>query len=216
MDRPGLDLAEHRRALRGLARINSFSGSARILWPCLRDFARRSASPVRVLDIASGAGDVPIRLAQRATRAALPIHFTGCDISATAIEHASRAGAGVSFTQRDVLRDGIPQGVDVVTCSLFLHHLDEADALRLFTIIHGSSVKLALINDLSRSRVGYVLAAVGTRLLSRSPVVHIDGPRSVRAAFTPAEAIVLTTQAGWHGATVQRRWPCRFLIRWER
>ena len=44
-----------------------------------------------------------------------------------------------------------------------------------------------VISDLRRSRSGFVIAWIGTRLLSRSPVVHYDGPVSVRAAWTIRE-----------------------------
>jgi len=219
MDRPDIDPAVHQRALRGLARINRFSGSARIVWRPLAEFARSQSRPIHVLDIATGAGDLPIALAKRAIRANLPIRFTGCDISATAVTHAQNQSAsegGLTFIQRDVLRDGIPDGVDVVTCSLFLHHLEDAEALTLFGHVAQSSARLLIVNDLARSRTGFLLASIGTRLLSRSPVVHIDGPRSVRAAYTPLEAVALTERAGLHGASVVRRWPCRFLLSWKR
>ena len=69
MDQPGLDSAHHFRALRGLGRINLLSNSAGILWPPLVDLARRlSPQPVRVLDVATGGGDLPIRLWRRARR----------------------------------------------------------------------------------------------------------------------------------------------------
>ena len=71
-------------------------------------------------------------------------------------------------------------------------------------------------NDLARGWTGLTLAHVGLRLLTRSPVVHFDGPRSVEGAFTPAEALALAAKAGLKGATVARRWPCRFLLTWER
>src|SRR4051795_12469455 len=82
MDQPDLDAAEHASALRGLARINAVSGSAAILWPTLRDLAR-AAGPagVRVLDVATGAGDVPLRLWRKARRAGVPLHAAGCDRS---------------------------------------------------------------------------------------------------------------------------------------
>jgi hypothetical protein len=73
-----------------------------------------------------------------------------------------------------------------------------------------------LVNDLSRSRTGLFLALVGTRLLSTSDVVRVDGPLSVKAAFTPAEARALAERAGLRGAKVMRRWPCRWLLTWER
>jgi hypothetical protein len=61
-----------------------------------------------------------------------------------------------------------------------------------------------------------MLAYVGTRLLSASPIVHVDGPLSVAAAFTCVEAQELARRAGLEGATVARRWPFRFLLTWSR
>ena len=58
----------------------------------------------------------------------------------------------------------------------------------------------------------HVLAYLGTRILSRSPVVHVDGLLSVAAAFTMSEALELARRARWEGATVRWRWPFRFLL----
>ena len=131
MDDPALDPAEHRRALRGLARLNWVSDSPGLLWPAVRDLAR-GGGPVRVLDVATGSGDVPRALAARAARAGLTnVTFAGCDISPTAVESAARAAPGLTFFVHDAVRDPLPGGYDVVTCSLFLHHLSEADAVVL-------------------------------------------------------------------------------------
>jgi SAM-dependent methyltransferase len=93
MDRPDLEPARHERALAGLARLNLWSGSAGILWPPLANLARRLRRPLRVLDLASGAGDVPVRLWRRARRAGLSLEIDGCDRSATAVAHARRGPA---------------------------------------------------------------------------------------------------------------------------
>jgi hypothetical protein len=70
MDQPGLSPPRHARALRGLARINFWSGSAGILWRPLAALCRRpDTQHLRVLDLATGGGDVPIRLWRRARRA---------------------------------------------------------------------------------------------------------------------------------------------------
>src|SRR5262249_54039941 len=128
MDQPGLEEDRHRHALRGLARLNGFSGSARVLWPPLRALAQKR--PVRFLDLATGGGDVPLGLWRRAARAKLPLHIAGCDLSACAVsysqEQARRWGAEVHFFQLDALRGPLPPGYNVIACSLFLHHLDEA------------------------------------------------------------------------------------------
>jgi hypothetical protein len=61
-----------------------------------------------------------------------------------------------------------------------------------------------------------ILAHVAARALTRSHVVHVDAPRSVRAAFTRSEVRGLASQAGLDGAHVIRRWPCRLLLIWKR
>jgi 2-polyprenyl-3-methyl-5-hydroxy-6-metoxy-1,4-benzoquinol methylase len=221
MDQPGLDAPAHARALRGLARINSWSFSAATFWPGIVRVAREnSGRPVRVLDIATGGGDVPIRLARRAHRAGLDVRIEGCDVSPVAVGLAARAanaaGVPVRFFPLDVLRSSLPQGYDVLTSSLFLHHLAEGDAVGLLERMAEATRSTILINDLLRSRIGYGIAWACCRLLSRSPVVHHDGPVSVRAAFTTAEARRLADRAGLHGARLERRWPWRFLLSWSR
>jgi 2-polyprenyl-3-methyl-5-hydroxy-6-metoxy-1,4-benzoquinol methylase len=219
MDRPDLDEDRHREALRGLERINRCSGSARILWRPLCRLAEETAGrPVRVLDVATGGGDVPRALWHRARRARLPLLLEGCDISPVALAHARRRcaeeGAEVRFFQADVLHEPLPSGYDALVSSLFLHHLTEEQAIELLRRM-GTAGRSVLVNDLARSRTGYLLAWLGTRLLSRSEVVHFDGPRSVEGAFTPEEARQLAEKAGLTGAVVRRRWPCRYLLSWH-
>jgi len=220
MDDPALDAHRHVQALRGLERINRWSRAASILWPPIRDAAsRRPGRSIRVLDVATGAGDLPIALWRLARRHRVPLSIDGCDVSPRAIEHAKRRaselGAEAGFLPLDALSGALPEGYDVVMSSLFLHHLDEAAAVGLLRRMREAAGKLVLANDLVRSPLGLGLAYAGTRLLSASPVVRVDGVRSVRAAWTVDEIGAMAARAGLDGATVSRRWPCRFLLRWE-
>jgi len=218
MDDPALDPAEHAQALRGLARINAWSRSDAFLWPVLEEVSRRKGgNPIKVLDVATGAGDVPIALWGRAVAVRLPIELFGCDVSPTAVQHATNAAAAanarIRFFEHDVLRDPLPERYDLIVCSLFLHHLSEEEAVTLLARMRDAADAVA-INDLSRSKLNYILVWIAARLLSRSPVVHFDGPASVQSAFTPAEAKALAERAGMANATVHRRFPCRFLMTW--
>src|SRR5262245_2465175 len=108
MDQPDLNADRHVEALRGLARINLLSRSAGILWPDLAELARRLAPCApRILDVATGGGDVPIRLWRRARRAGLDLHVEACDISPVALEHArfraAAAGDSIRFFEYDAL-----------------------------------------------------------------------------------------------------------------
>src|SRR5262245_35162005 len=142
MDRPDVDAGAHHRALDAIARINLVSASSLILWPAIRDLCRERQKaghthPVRVLDVATGGGDVPIRTWRRARRKGLPVEVAGCDFSPVAVEHAralaARKEADVTFFQLDLLADPLPTGYDVITCSLFLHHLAEEQAVTVLT-----------------------------------------------------------------------------------
>lgn len=221
MDQPGLDARAHHAALRALKRINWLSGSAGILWRPIRDLARAGPGrPLRLLDVATGAGDVPLRLWRKARRAGIPLEVAGCDVSPVSVDFAQRQAerqqAAVSFFEGDACRGDLPVDYDVMTCSLFLHHLDQEQALALLRALGRQTRQLVLVNDLNRSRAGYLLAWAGSRLLTRSRIVHVDGPRSVEGAFTIAEAKGLAEEAGLGGAQVESRWPCRWLLSWRR
>ena len=117
----------------------------------------------------------------------------GCDINSQAVEIARKEAAAwgvpTGFFVLDALSQPLPRDYDVVTCTLFLHHLDETDAIALLGRMAAAALRLVLVDDLVRSRWGYLLAQVGCRLLSGSRIVHVDGPRSVAAAFTPGECL---------------------------
>src|SRR5438045_585580 len=134
MDGPDLDPASHRAALAGLARLNLWSRSAGILWPSICAAARsQSHQPLRVLDVASGAGDAAVRLCRKARRCGVALAIVGLDISPVAVEYASRraraAGVDATFRVHDAVRQPLPEGFDVVMSSLFLHHLNDSDAV---------------------------------------------------------------------------------------
>src|SRR5437870_13476363 len=97
MDQPGLAPHLHDHALRGLQRINRWSGSDRIYWPWLHQAARAIAPrPLRVLDLATGGGDVPVRLWHKAKKRGVNLEIEGCDVSDTAIVHARTLAASQS------------------------------------------------------------------------------------------------------------------------
>jgi 2-polyprenyl-3-methyl-5-hydroxy-6-metoxy-1,4-benzoquinol methylase len=221
MDQPGLETARHSHALQGLSRLNAWSGSVAILWPAIaNEFQSSPGKSIRLLDIATGAGDVPLGLWKRAVRAGWSLEIEAWDISSVALDFARRqaaaAGAPIRFEERDALCGPIERAYDIVISSLFLHHLSREQAITLLGRMGHAARRQVLVNDLVRSVPGYLLAWIATRLLTTSDIVHTDGPRSVASAFTAAEAVELAQAAGLGGAEVRRRWPFRFLLQWHK
>ena len=220
MDDPSLDGVSHEQALTGLRRINWWSRTDVAVWRAIRRnlTADNFGRPISILDIASGGGDLAIRLSRRAERTGIPVNIEGCDISSTAIQFATRQALAASrtnirFTLCNALQEPLPQAqYDVVMCSLFLHHLNAEDAVLLMEKMQTAARSLVLIDDLQRTRMGYYLAWLGCRLLTRCHVVHVDGPMSVEGAFTVDETQKLAEQAGIRNAVFETHWPERFIM----
>jgi 2-polyprenyl-3-methyl-5-hydroxy-6-metoxy-1,4-benzoquinol methylase len=177
--------------------------------------------PIRVLDIAAGGGDVLLRIAKLAARDNIAIEAHGCDISPAAVAYAQvaadRSGlGGVEFFRLNVLAEPLPEGYDVVMSTLFFHHLEESQATDLLRRMANSARQCVLIDDLYRTLLGYLYAWIGGRLLTRSRIVHTDGPLSVRSAYTIAEMSLIAHAAGLSGAEFRRHWPERFLMTWKK
>lgn len=225
MDDPALDQAEHRRALVALARINWFSRTAtqlsRRVVRLLASTSEQGDSPVRVIDIACGGGDLTAAVArQLGARLSRPVEVVGIDVSERAVawarqQHAGQHGAAsLQFRQADVLAGGCPP-CDLAIHSLFLHHLGDAEAARLLKGMTTAAAVGCVFSDLLRSRLGLLLARLGTTILARSRVARVDGPLSVKAARTIEEYRELLTAADLAHAQIEPTWPERVCVSWQ-
>lgn len=220
MDDPYIVRHAHIQALRGLSRLYRASRTGAALWPVVRKEAEAINEPLRILDIATGGGDFPLDIADRARRSRLNIDVHGCDISPTAVAfarlRARNEKSSARFFRFDVNAGPIPSGYHMVTSGLFLHHLDEPTAACFLRKMASAATRIVIVDDLIRSRLGLLLAYIATRTLSRSAVVHRDGPQSVRSAFTKAELLGLARSADLSGAEVSQHWPQRQTLTWRR
>lgn len=219
MDRQDLDSALRQQALAGLRRINFFSLTVQHLWRPIEEIARGADRPIRVLDLASGGGDVVLGLSRRAKRAGLPIKVHGCDLNPEAVDQANvRAaalGIDAQFFVCDVTTNPVPRGYDIITNTLFMHHFEDSTAQGVLKSIRDAQPKRVIVSDLVRSAPGFLLAHLACYMLTRSYVVHYDGPRSVAAAFTMSEFSALADKAGFTNHKMRSTWPFRFLFRWD-
>jgi len=221
MDDPQLDQRLHRQALKGLSRVNWVTRTHRLLWHPIQAYCRESQSTsVSVLDLACGSGDLLIWLKTKARSKGIDLKITGCDLSPVALEvarqQAEQEKLDAEFLQMNVLDGVFTNDHDVVVCSLFLHHLPEQDVVSLLRRMANSARHLVVAQDLIRGRWGYLMSWVGARLITRSPIVHVDGPLSVAGAFTLAEIQQLAEQAGLTDCQINRHWPERFVLTWKR
>lgn len=218
MDDPSIAPVAHHDALSSLQKINRLSRTACELLPHILELSRSTGRQrLCLLDVACGGADVPIELARLCARHQVTLNLTLVDRSETALAHAAARASNVSLTTLccDAFSDALPEA-DIVTNSLFLHHLDAPDVIRGLAHFASRACHLLLVSDLCRSRRGLAVAWTTCHLLSRSPIVHHDGPASVRAAWTVSELRSFADDAGLPTASITSVWPWRMLLKWRR
>ena len=220
MDDPKLPREEHLHALAGLRHLNVISGVSSATYGHLYRFARaHTGRTLNVLDVASGGGDIPIAWAKRARKDGWDLQLTLLDNRSLAVEQqqqsAEAAGVKLLSLQQDCLQRPLPSGFDVVTCTLFMHHLDDHQAFRLLQSMQQATENALLICDLDRSRFNLNLVSLAAHLVTRSKVVHNDAALSVRAAYTMKEFETLANSALARPLRVRRAFPCRFIATYD-
>jgi 2-polyprenyl-3-methyl-5-hydroxy-6-metoxy-1,4-benzoquinol methylase len=202
VDLPGHPAEVIAHNLTDLRRVNRLLGGVRLTLRPLFWLAGRvpGASPLRVLDVATGGADIPRAMVRRAAAAGQPVSVVASDI-AEAIVLAARAQAPVppslSFLVADARRLPFADGAfHVTTASLALHHMFPSEAVVMLREMARSAAVGVVVNDIVRSWLTYFGAILASRLGSRNVLTHHDGPLSALRAYTTAEMADLARAAG--------------------
>lgn len=209
LDEPGHDPAELAANFRDIRRVNQLLGGTALI---LRHLPRLLAAvpdrqrPVTVLDLATGCADIPLAIARWADRARQPLTIIASDASPTVLDLARSAVAGcpnIELAEYDARAVPLPDhSVDIVLCSLSLHHFTPEDAVRVLREMRRLGRTGFILNDLRRGWPGYIAAWLAAHATTRNRLTRHDAPLSVRRAFTPDELADLLRQAGVHDATI--------------
>ncbi len=203
-------VSEHdlRTTLRDIRRANIFGLGTWVVKHHLKRMLKETPRdrPLRILDVATGSGDIPEELCRWARRERRDISFVISDISPEILEVARRRIEGAGFGEKvdyvvcDAADVPFAQGsFDVVICSLAFHHLNLRQAVRAL----GEMKTLArigfIINDIYRSRGALYMALLLTHVTTSNRLTRHDGPASVLRAFTPAELRRMSKMVGVEG-----------------
>ncbi len=173
---------EAETSLRDLSRINRWFGGV----ATTRKLIERVASATgqkqfSVLEVAAGFGEVPKTAGRQLARKGIVIDVTHLD------RVRSHLLPGNHSVVADALALPFPNGAfDLVSCSLFAHHLEPAELGHFANEALRVSRYAVLINDLVRHPLHLALVYAGFPLM-RSYVSRVDGLASVRRAYVPEE-----------------------------
>ena len=174
--------SEVEASLRDISRINRWFGGVATTRRLIQRVASATGSKnFTMLEVAAGFGEVPRIAAQQLSHDGITLDVTYLDRMPSHLLPGNRAvvahALALPFPDRSF---------DLVSCSLFAHHLEPAELARFGREALRVSRCAVLINDLIRHPLHLAFVYAGF-LLMRSYVSRVDGLASVRRAYVPAE-----------------------------
>jgi ubiquinone/menaquinone biosynthesis C-methylase UbiE len=182
LDSDACSPVEAEASLQDLCRINRWFGGVATTRSLIERVAAATGSKsFSVLEVASGFGEVPKVAAQQLARKGITIDVTNLD----------RVRSHLRRGNHSVVADALAlpfqdDSFDLVSCSLFAHHLEPPELARFAAEALRVSRRAVLINDLVRHPMHLALVYAGFPLM-RSYVSRFDGVASVRRAYVPDE-----------------------------
>jgi 2-polyprenyl-3-methyl-5-hydroxy-6-metoxy-1,4-benzoquinol methylase len=199
MDRPQPVSAELERDLENIRQLNRWFGSYALISMFLSRWIK-AGSPLRILDLATGSGDIPRVIAEYGRKVGAELRIAALDRQSATLEIAKKLSVHypeITFIEADVFNWQPSATYDVVFCTLALHHFSDDDAVRVLQRCRELSCKFVLVSDLRRSW----LATIGVHLLTatmfREPMTRFDARLSAARAFSFSEMNQLARRAGW-------------------
>ena len=199
MDRPQPVSADLEADLQNLRQLNRYFGSYRLIEYFLRKWIALGSS-VRVLDLATGSGDIPRFVVDHGRKIGAAVTVHAVDQQRSTLEIARSLSADypeIDFRQGDILSFAPHETYDVVLCSLALHHFSEPDAIALLRRCDELSARYVLVSDLRRGPLATLGVYLLTALIFREPMTQTDARRSAERAFSFGEFRSLADRAGW-------------------
>ena len=211
MDRPQPVTRELERDLANLRSFNRWFGSHRLIRHFLRLWLRPNGK-ARVLDIATGSGDIPRLIVDHARRQNVLVQIDAIDQQESTIEIArglSAAYPEINFYCADLFEWNLSPGLkldglkpssfpyDMVLCSLALHHFSNDGAVRVLQKIRDLSAARILVADLRRARWLSCAVYFVTATIYRDEMTKTDARLSAARAFSFLEMRNLAERAGW-------------------
>ena len=198
LDSPDCPPEEVALSLHDLGRINRWFGGVSTSQSLIERVARVTGSKrFSLLEVAAGFGDVPKTVERNLARRGIELEITLLDLVRSHLLPGDRTlvADALALPFHD-------DAFDLVSCNLFVHHLEPDDVRRFAREALRVSRRAVLINDLVRDRLHLALVYSGFPLM-KSRASRADGVASVRRAYVPEEMRDLITSVFPNGSAPQ-------------
>lgn len=197
--------------LRDLTWINRRFGGIALSRRALDALVGDRSGVLTLLDVGTGAGDIPAALQVAEAERGRELSVTALDSRLEVLAAALAIAPGLATRPQFqfIVGDGrsLPgpdHSQDIVHCSMVLHHLAPDEAVALLREMGRVAAVGVVVNDLARGRLFWLGAWLLSHSLARSRLTRTDASLSVRRAYTLEEMRGLLVQAGLQPvATIQ-------------
>jgi ubiquinone/menaquinone biosynthesis C-methylase UbiE len=201
-------------SLESLRVLNKYFGAYSLVRHFMRQWLETGRT-YRMLDLATGFGDIPRMIVTWARRHGVSVKIDAVDRQPATLEIARRASTGfpeINYIRADARNYCDSITYDVVCCSLALHHFSEIDALKVLRRACELSHDKVLVSDLERTWFTWACVQAVTTVATRDEMTRHDARISVKRAFSYKELGELATEAGWRNFGHARFVPARQAI----
>jgi SAM-dependent methyltransferase len=216
LDDPSTDAALATRSLQDVARSNRwFGGANAVIAELVPVFASVSdkRGALTLLDVGTGAGDIPERARRTANRGDVELRTMGLEVT-PALAAASLPRSGEAIVGDALALPFADRSIDIVTCSQVLHHFEAAEGARLIAEMHRVARLRVIVADIRRAWAAAAGLWLGSWALGFHPVSRHDGVVSVLRGFRAAELAAAVLDATGCRANVRNRPGFRVTASW--
>jgi 2-polyprenyl-3-methyl-5-hydroxy-6-metoxy-1,4-benzoquinol methylase len=173
-------------------------------------------SPIKIMDIGCGSGDMLKRIAVWRQQKKINVELLGIDANPAIIEIAraqSQRFPEIKFQALNIWSTEFEAlEFDIVVATLFLHHFNDEELVRLFSGLRKRARVGIIVNDIHRHWLAYHSIKFLTQLFSRSPMVKFDAPLSVLRAFKRKDLERILRQAEIDIYRLSWKWAFRWQL----
>jgi SAM-dependent methyltransferase len=219
MDSPDADPRQLRQSLAYIRRINMLFGYTRATLWHIKRFSRtwKPGQTIRIVDLATGSADIPRAILRWAGRRGFDVRVVGLDLQAAIVDQArsDNPDPRLAIIRANVLLLPFSDGsFDYAITNMFLHHLDDDQAVMVLKNMNRVARRGIIVADLLRNWRACQWIELFTLLAN--PMVRHDARVSVGQAFTRGEIIALRHRAGVEYAAYKKHFGHRFVLAGER
>jgi SAM-dependent methyltransferase len=163
--------------------------------------------PLKIVDVGCGYGDMLRRIDRWAAQRGVAVELVGVDVNANAVRAAREAtpAGSITWVHGDVCVCPETAGADLVAATGMMHHLAEAEIVRLLEWMEWTARVGWFIVDLHRKPAPYRVFSALMHGGWWHPFIRTDGLASIRRSFLAEDWRRMCSAAGLDAGAVAIR-----------